>query len=147
MNAALAPQATARMASSTAELNQAPVSVTQPMTPNRTARTANATAAQRTRDRPGRWKLNGLSIAAGLRRARPDAEVLRVPVGDGGPGTLEALLAAGFERVPVAATGPTGEPVAAAIAVDGARAFVELAEASGLARLPGGRLAPREANP
>jgi len=85
------------------------------------------------------------AIETGLRRARPDAEVLRVPVGDGGPGTLEALLAAGFERVPVAATGPTGEPVAAAIAVDGARAFVELAEASGLARLPGGRPAPLEA--
>src|SRR5215216_2389831 len=82
------------------------------------------------------------AIETGLRRARPDAEVLRVPVGDGGPGTLEALLAAGFERVPVAASGPTGEPVAAAIAVDGARAFVEMAEASGLRRLPGGRPAP-----
>jgi glycerate kinase len=82
------------------------------------------------------------AIEHGLRRARPDAEVLRVPVGDGGPGTLEALLAAGFERVPVAATGPAGEPVAAAIAVDGARAFVEPAEASGLWRRPGGRPAP-----
>jgi glycerate kinase len=85
------------------------------------------------------------AIGAGLRRARPDAEVVRVPVGDGGPGTLEAVLAAGFERVPVAATGPTGEPVAAAVAVDGARAFVETAQASGLERLPGGRPAPLEA--
>jgi glycerate 2-kinase len=82
------------------------------------------------------------AIERGLRRARPDAEVIRVPVGDGGPGTLEALLAAGFERVPVAATGPTGEPVAAAIAVDGARAFVEAAQASGRGRLAGGRPAP-----
>src|SRR5215211_5852496 len=82
------------------------------------------------------------AIEHGLRRARPDAEVLRVPVGDGGPGTLEALLAAGFERVPVAATGPAGDPVAAAIAVDGARAFVEPAEASGLGRRPGGWPAP-----
>jgi glycerate 2-kinase len=71
------------------------------------------------------------AIERGLRQARPDAEVIRVPVGDGGPGTLEALLAAGFERVPVAATGPAGQPVAAAIAVDGARAFVEAAQASG----------------
>ncbi|HJW59214.1 MAG TPA: glycerate kinase, partial [Actinomycetota bacterium] len=69
------------------------------------------------------------AIEAGLRRARPDAEVVRLPVGDGGAGTLEALLAAGFRRVPVAATGPTGEPVAAAIAVDGTRTFVEMAEA------------------
>src|SRR5215218_974050 len=91
------------------------------------------------------------AIEAGLRRARPDAEVVRLPLGDGGAGTLEALVAAGFERVPVAATGPTGEPLAAAIAVDGARAagprraFVEMAEASGLKRLPGGRRAPLEA--
>src|ERR671910_114761 len=61
------------------------------------------------------------AIEAGLRRARPDAEVVRLPLGDGGAGTLEALVASGFQRVPVTATGPTGEPVAAAIAVDGPR--------------------------
>jgi glycerate kinase len=86
------------------------------------------------------------AIAAGLRRARPDAEVVTLPVGDGGAGTLEALVAAGFERVPVVASGPTGEPVQAAIAVRGDRAFVEMAEASGLKRLPGGRRAPLEAS-
>jgi glycerate 2-kinase len=85
------------------------------------------------------------AIEAGLRRARPDAEVVRLPLGDGGAGTLEALVAVGFERVPVQATGPTGEPVAAAIATGGGRAFVEMAEASGLKRLPGGRRAPLEA--
>jgi glycerate kinase len=85
------------------------------------------------------------AMAAGLGRARPDAEVVRLPLGDGGAGTLDALLAAGFRRVPVAATGPTGEPVSAAIAVAGERAFVEMAEASGLKRLPGGRRAPLEA--
>jgi glycerate 2-kinase len=85
------------------------------------------------------------AIEAGLRRARPDAEVVRLPLGDGGAGTLEALVAAGFQRVPVTVTGPTGEPVTAAIAVDGERAFVEMAEASGLKRLPGGRRAPLEA--
>src|ERR671911_493230 len=85
------------------------------------------------------------AIEAGLRRARPDAEVVRLPLGDGGAGTLEALVGWGFGRVRVTATGPTGEPVAAAIAVDGPRAFVEMAEASGLKRLPGGRRAPLEA--
>ena len=89
------------------------------------------------------------AIEAGLRRARPDAEVVRLPLGDGGAGTLEALLAAGFERVPVRATGPTGEPVDAASAGAGARAggraFGERAEASGLKRVPGGRRAPLEA--
>jgi glycerate kinase len=83
-----------------------------------------------------------VAIETGLRRARPDAQVVRLPLGDGGAGTLEALLAAGFQRLAVPATGPTGEPVAAAIAVDGRRAFVEMAEASGLKRLPGGRRAP-----
>ncbi len=82
------------------------------------------------------------AIEAGLLRARPDAEVVRVPVGDGGAGTLAAVLAAGFERVPLSVTGPTGEPVAAAIAVRGDEAFVEMAEASGLARLPGGVFDP-----
>jgi glycerate kinase len=85
------------------------------------------------------------AIEAGLLRARPDAEVVRLPVGDGGAGTLAALLAAGFEPVPVRATGPTGEPVDAAIALRGGRAFVEMAEASGLRRLPGGRRAPQDA--
>jgi glycerate kinase len=85
------------------------------------------------------------SIEAGLLRARPDAQVTRLPVGDGGAGTLAAVVAAGFERVPVRATGPTGEPVDAAIALRGERAFVEMAEASGLRRLPGGKRAPLEA--
>ena len=85
------------------------------------------------------------AIQTGLRRARPDAEVIRLPVGDGGVGTLEALLAAGFGRAPAAATGPTGEPVAAAVAVDGPRAFVEAAQACGPERLPGGRPAPLDA--
>jgi glycerate kinase len=85
------------------------------------------------------------AIEAGLRRARADVEVVRLPVGDGGAGTLAAVVAAGFQRVPVQATGPTGEPVQAAIAVRGDRAFVEMAEASGLRRLPGGRRAPLQA--
>jgi glycerate kinase len=86
-----------------------------------------------------------VAIQTGLRRARPDAEVVPLPVGDGGAGTLEALVGAGFRRVPAAATGPTGEPVAAAIAVDAGRAFVEAAQACGPERLPGGRPAPLEA--
>jgi glycerate 2-kinase len=85
------------------------------------------------------------AIEAGLRRARADVEVVRLPIGDGGAGTLAAVVAAGFKRVVVPATGPTGERVDAAIAVSGERAFVEMAEASGLSRLPGGRRAPLEA--
>ncbi|MFE6865561.1 glycerate kinase [Kitasatospora sp. NPDC057692] len=81
-------------------------------------------------------------IAAGIRRAAPGTEVRELPVADGGEGTLAAALAAGFARVPAKVAGPTGLPVDAAFAVRGGTAVVELAQAAGLARLPGGRVAP-----
>lgn len=78
------------------------------------------------------------AVRDGVRRARPDVEVTSVPVADGGDGTLAAAVAAGFDRVPVAATGPTGELVESAYARRGSVAVVELADACGLARLPAG---------
>jgi glycerate 2-kinase len=83
-----------------------------------------------------------LRIAAGIRRTRPDLETHAVPVADGGDGTVAAVVAAGFCRVPARVSGPTGEPVEAAFARRGSTAVVELAEASGLRRLPGGRPDP-----
>lgn len=77
------------------------------------------------------------ALTDGLRRARPGLEIVRVPVADGGDGTLAAALEAGFERCPVTVEGPTGEPVATAFARRGDVAVVELADASGLLRLPG----------
>ena len=67
---------------------------------------------------------------------------MRVPVADGGDGTVDAALAAGYERVPVRATGPTGEPVDTAYAVRDGVAVVEMADVSGLRLLPPDRLAP-----
>jgi glycerate kinase len=81
-------------------------------------------------------------LAAGLRSVVPGVEVSVVPVADGGDGTLAAAEAAGFERVPVTATGPTGMPRASAFGRRGGEAVVELAEISGLGQLPEGRLAP-----
>ncbi|MDH6114110.1 glycerate kinase [Kitasatospora sp. MAP12-15] len=81
-------------------------------------------------------------LAAGIRKVAPQLEVRELPVADGGEGTLAAALAAGFTRIPAKVAGPTGLPVDAAIAVKGETAVVELALASGLARLPGGRTAP-----
>jgi len=43
------------------------------------------------------------AIAAGLRAGRPGAEVITIPVADGGEGTVDAAVAAGFERMPVTA--------------------------------------------
>ena len=37
------------------------------------------------------------AVSAGLVRARPDLDVLALPVADGGEGTLAAAVAAGFE--------------------------------------------------
>jgi glycerate 2-kinase len=85
-------------------------------------------------------------VAAGLARAAPGAEVVEVPVADGGDGTLEAAVEAGYRRVPVQAEGPTGEPVETAYAERDGVAVVELADVSGLGRLPGGRLAARAAS-
>lgn len=61
-----------------------------------------------------------------------------LPVADGGDGTVDAVVACGFTRVSRQVTGPTGEPVQASYARRGDTAVVELAEASGLRRLPGG---------
>ncbi|HEY0716553.1 MAG TPA: glycerate kinase [Streptosporangiaceae bacterium] len=82
------------------------------------------------------------ALAAGLRDALGAAELIMIPVADGGDGTVDAAVAAGFARVPVTAAGPTGEPVAASYARRGDLALVELATVCGLERLPGGRLEP-----
>jgi len=78
-------------------------------------------------------------IAAGLRRFMPTADVRLAPVADGGDGTLAAVVSRGYSLVRVAVSGPTGRPVDAAFAKRAETAVVELAEASGLRRLPGGR--------
>ncbi|MEO3747081.1 glycerate kinase [Plantactinospora sp. B5E13] len=84
-------------------------------------------------------------LTVGLRRACPAVEVRGFPVADGGEGTLDAALSAGFTRVPVRATGPTGEPVVTAYARRAGAAVVELADACGQRRLPGGRADPLHA--
>jgi glycerate kinase len=85
-------------------------------------------------------------LAAGLRRAVPGLAVRTIPVADGGEGTVEAAVQAGFARVLTRATGPTGAPIEAAFAVRGDTAVIEVAEASGLRRLPRGEPAPLAAS-
>jgi glycerate kinase len=86
------------------------------------------------------------ALAAGLRAGLGTAELITIPVADGGDGTVDAAVAAGFERVPITATGPTGEPVTASYGRRGDLALAELATICGLERLPGGRPAPLEAS-
>jgi glycerate 2-kinase len=83
------------------------------------------------------------AIAAGAQDAA-DAlglavEVHRQPVADGGEGIVAAALAAGYRPHDVTVTGPLGDPVDAQIAIGPDTAVVEMATASGLALLPGGR--------
>jgi glycerate 2-kinase len=81
-------------------------------------------------------------VAAGLSRACPGVETVRVPVADGGDGTVEAAEAAGYRRVEMGVRGPTGRNVNASFALLDGTAIVESAQACGLTRLPGGILAP-----
>ena len=88
------------------------------------------------------------AVAAGLRAALgpAGAELVTIPVADGGEGTVDAAVAAGFDRVPVTAAGPLGDRVDASYARRGEVAVVELACVCGLSRLPGGRRAPLTAS-
>ena len=74
------------------------------------------------------------AIATGLERSGFD-DVVRLPLADGGEGTIDALLAAcGGSRRTARVTGPLGDPVDAQWAVlPDATAVIEMARASGLA--------------
>jgi glycerate kinase len=86
------------------------------------------------------------AMAAGVRRALPDADCVLLPMADGGEGTVDALVAAtGGCLVTTKVTGPLGEAVDAAYGVlgDGQAAAIEMAAASGLNLVPPGRRDPR----
>jgi glycerate kinase len=85
-------------------------------------------------------------VTAGLRRVVPGLDVEALPVADGGDGTVDAAVAAGFERRELRVAGPLGHEVTAAFALRGDTAVVEMAEASGLQRLPKGVFAPLTAS-
>ena len=79
------------------------------------------------------------AMARGLSRVDPCAEIDRVPMADGGEGTVAALVAAtGGSYRPVTVTGPLGEPVVASFGLlgDGRTAALEMASASGLWLVP-----------
>jgi glycerate kinase len=81
------------------------------------------------------------ALAEGWARARPDDELILAPLADGGEGTLAAIAeTGGWEWQECPAQDPLGRPLTARwlLSADGARAAVELAEASGLSRLPDG---------
>ena len=78
-------------------------------------------------------------LEAGLRRVWPDADYVKVPMADGGEGTVQSLVdATGGRIVKCAVSGPLGQKVLASYGLlgDGRTAVIEMAEASGLPLVP-----------
>lgn len=78
-------------------------------------------------------------IESGIHSVIPDCETHKIAIGDGGEGSLDAVLLAGFTAHTIEVSGPLGNPVTAQIAIKGDTAFIEMAQASGLSQLPGGK--------
>lgn len=82
----------------------------------------------------------------GILAVFPDARVTRIPIADGGEGSVQALITGtGGEIIRQEVTGPLGEPVLAhwGILGDGRTAVIEMAAASGLTLIPEHRRDPR----
>ena len=86
------------------------------------------------------------AIKRGIHSVFPDAEVLKVPIADGGEGTVEALVAATNGRIlREKVKGPLGETILAhwGILGDGETAVIEMAAASGMPLVPKDKRDPR----
>ncbi len=83
-----------------------------------------------------------LALERGLLERAPRLRVDRLALADGGEGSVTAACSAGFTAREITVTGPTGDPVTAAVAVRGRTVLVEAAAICGLGVLPGGRTAP-----
>jgi glycerate kinase len=86
------------------------------------------------------------AIGEGIRIAAPDADLVLVPIADGGDGTVDALVAATQgERRTRRVHGPLGDPVDAEYGVidQGSTAVIEMAKAAGLALVPKDKRDPR----
>ena len=83
------------------------------------------------------------AAAEGIRGVCPDAEMVQVPVSDGGEGFLEAFHAAiGGQMQEVMVRDPLMRPITAKYLLRGDEAVIEIAQASGLTLLT-----PEERNP
>lgn len=85
------------------------------------------------------------AVARGVRKVVPEAEVMEIPLSDGGEGLVSALVkATGGQVLSSTVTGPLGRRVTArwGILGDGTTAVIEMAQASGLALVPQDRRNP-----
>jgi glycerate kinase len=85
------------------------------------------------------------AISQGILRVLPDAQIVKVPIADGGDGTLEAIVAGTRGKICRAKVlDPLGRPITAEYGITGDEktAIVEMSRASGLALVP-----PHKRNP
>ena len=78
-------------------------------------------------------------IELGFKEIFPDAQYVKVPMADGGEGTVQAMVeATGGRRIEVTVTDPLGQPTTGfyGLTGDGRTAMIEMAAASGLALVP-----------
>ncbi len=86
----------------------------------------------------------GKAVCNGIKNILPDADVINVPVADGGEGTIEAVMASmnGKERI-CKVTDPIGNEVKARYCVlPSGIAVIEMSAASGLLLVPGDKRNP-----
>lgn len=86
------------------------------------------------------------AMERGIRGVFPNAEVRKIPIADGGEGTVEALVSATNGTLKqMEVTGPLGKRVTAhwGILGDSQTAVIEMAAASGLPLVPAGKRNPR----
>ncbi|MEU1951241.1 glycerate kinase [Nocardia rhamnosiphila] len=83
-------------------------------------------------------------LVEGLAAAGIDSD--RLPLADGGDGSVDAAVAAGFTPHPVTVAGAAGTPRYGRIAVGDGTAVVEVANTCGLTTLPNGRTLPLDAS-
>jgi len=79
------------------------------------------------------------AIEQGVREIFPEAEIVKIPMADGGDGTVQCLVTAtGGEILRKKVTGPLGDEVLASYGILGDKrtAVIEMAEASGLTLVP-----------
>ena len=78
------------------------------------------------------------AIERGIKQALPEAEVFKIPIADGGEGTVDAVVfGGGGEYRKITATGPLGAETEATYGILGeGRAVIEMAAASGLPLVP-----------
>jgi len=85
------------------------------------------------------------AIAQGVREIFPEAEIVKIPMADGGDGTVQCLVnATGGKILREKVTGPLGDEVWASYGILGDKktAVIEMAEASGLTLVPGNKRNP-----